>query len=77
MLFYCDDFLAWCFRNNIQGGLLFNNTSAKKYVDDLIVSHYKSTDYVEALNKTQEHFVKNRERIPALIRNTMRMSIIE
>jgi len=80
MLFHCDDFLAWCFRNNNSGhgvSLQFDQANAQKYVVDLIVSHYKSPKYVEALNKTQEHFVKNRARLPALIRNTMRMSIIE
>ena len=80
MLFYCDDFLAWCFRNNVPGhgvSLQFNQANTKKYVVDLVVSRYKSPEYVEALNKTHEHFVKNRSRLPALIRNTMRMSIIE
>jgi hypothetical protein len=80
MLFHCDDFLAWCFRNNVSGhgvSLQFNQANAKKYVVDLIASHYKSPEYVEALNKTHEHFVKNRARLPALIRNTMRMTIIE
>lgn len=37
----------------------------------------QNVGYVEALNKTQEHFVKNRARLPALIRNTMRMTVIE
>ena len=80
MMFHCDDFLAWCFQNNDLGhavSLQFDQANAKKYVVDLIVSQYKSPKYVEALNKTQEHFVKNRARLPALIRNTMRMSIIE
>ena len=71
LMFHCDPFLSWC------SGLQFDPANAEKYVRDLIVGYYKNPGYVEALNKTQEHFVKNRARMPALIRNTMRMTVIE
>jgi hypothetical protein len=71
LMFHCDAFLSWC------SGLQFDPANAEKYVRDLIVGYYKNPGYVEALNKTQEHFVKNRARLPAFIRNTMRMTVIE
>ena len=77
LMFHCDAFLAWCSKNNAASGLQFDPANAEKYVRDLIVGYYNNVGYVEALNKTQEHFVKNRARLPALIRNTMRMTIIE
>jgi hypothetical protein len=77
LMFHCDAFLAWCSKNNALSGLQFDPANAEKYVRDLIVGYYNNVGYVEALNKTQEHFVKNRARFPALIRNTMRMTVIE
>lgn len=71
LMFHCDAFLSWC------SGLQFDPDNAEKYVRDLIVGYYKNPDYVEALNKTHEHFVKSRARLPAFIRNTMRMTVIE
>jgi hypothetical protein len=77
LMFHCDAFLAWCSKNNASSGLQFDPANAEKYVRDLIVGYYNNGGYVEALNKTHEHFVKNRARLPALIRNTMRMTVIE
>ena len=76
MMFHCDAFLSWCFKNN-NGGIQFASKNTKKYAQDLIAGYYNDPHYVEALNKTQEHFVKNRAKIPQFIRNTLRMTIIE
>jgi hypothetical protein len=76
MMFHCDAFLSWCAKNNPKSGLQFDATNAEKYVKDLVVGYYKKPEYLMALNKTHEHFVKNRTRMPALIRNTMRMTAL-
>jgi hypothetical protein len=77
MMFHCDAFLSWCAKNNPKSGLQFDAANAEKYVKDLVVGYYKKPEYLMALNKTHEHFVKNRTRMPALIRNTMRMTVCE
>jgi hypothetical protein len=76
LMFHCDAFLSWCAKNNPKSGLQFDATNAEKYVQDLIVGYYKKPEYLMALNKTHEHFVKNRVRMPALIRNTMLMTTL-
>ena len=82
LLFRCDAFLDWCMKHNIdrgeQGGILqFNSAKIESFVNELIIAQYQNPDYVEALHKTQTYFVKNRSKMPLLLRNTMRMTITE
>lgn len=76
LMFHCDTFLSWCAKNNPKSGLQFAATNAEKYVKDLVIGYHKKPEYLMALNKTHEHFVKNRARMPVLIRNTMRMTAL-
>ena len=76
LMFHCDAFLSWCAKNNPKSGLQFDASNAEKYVKDLVVGYHTKPEYLMALNKTHEHFVKNRARMPALIRNTMRMTAL-
>jgi len=76
LMFHCDAFLSWCAKNNPKSGLQFDATNAEKYVKDLVIVYHTKPEYLLALNKTHEHFVKNRARMPALIRNTMRMTVL-
>jgi hypothetical protein len=76
LMFHCDAFLSWCAKNNPKSGLQFDATNAEKYVKDLVIGYHTKPEYLMALNKTHEHFVKNRARMPAMIRNTMRMTAL-
>lgn len=76
LMFHCDAFLSWCAKNNPKSGLQFDASNAEKYVKDLVIGYHKKPEYLMALNKTHEHFVKNRTRMPAMIRNTMRMTAL-
>lgn len=85
LLFRCNAFLDWCVKHNIDRGeqscgggrLQFNPAKAESFANELIVAHYKNPEYVEALHKTQTYFVKNKSKMPVLLRNTMRMTITE
>ena len=78
-LFFYDDFLLWCDKNNTNLIKFSNYRTVQKKFISLILQCYKHDNYIEFLScikKIYDSFIKSHSSYPVLL-STMRMSIVE